>query len=102
MSTSAESVLQAALRLSPDDRAALVEALIGSLDQPDAAMDALWLKEAQDRMATYRSGELGAVDAEEVFVQLGAVRGRSMVARIRGRARTRMSTDEIMALTRGS
>jgi len=71
MSTSAKSVLQAALRLSPDDRAALVEGLIGSLDQPDAAMDALWLKEAQDRMAAYRSGELGAVDAEEAFVQLG-------------------------------
>ena len=71
MSTSAESVLQAALQLSPDDRAALVEGLIGSLDQPDAAMDALWLKEAQDRMAAYRSGELGAVDAEDAFVQLG-------------------------------
>lgn len=71
MSTSAESVLQAALQLSPDDRAALVEGLIGSLDQPDAAMDALWLKEAQDRMAAYRSGELGAVDAEDAFVRLG-------------------------------
>ena len=30
------------------------------------------------------------------------VRGRSLVAHLRGRATTRMSTDEIMALTRGN
>jgi AbrB family looped-hinge helix DNA binding protein len=28
-------------------------------------------------------------------------RGRALVARLRGRAKTRMSTDEILALTRG-
>jgi putative addiction module component (TIGR02574 family) len=71
MSTSAKSVLQEALRLSPGDRAALVEGLIGSLDQPDPTMDSLWLKEAEDRMAAYRSGELGAVDAEKAFSELG-------------------------------
>ena len=71
MSTSAKSVLQEALRLPPGDRAALVEGLIGSLDQPDPAMDSLWLKEAEDRMAAYRSGELGAVDAEKAFSELG-------------------------------
>jgi AbrB family looped-hinge helix DNA binding protein len=31
----------------------------------------------------------------------GAVRGRSLVARMRGRATARMSTEEIMRLTRG-
>lgn len=30
----------------------------------------------------------------------GAVQARALVARMRGRAKTRMSTDEIMALTR--
>lgn len=71
MSVSEKSVLQEALRLSPRDRAALVEGLIGSLDQPDPGMDALWSKEAEDRMAGYRSGELGAVDAEKFFSELG-------------------------------
>lgn len=71
MSTSAKSVLQEALQLSPGERAAVVEGLIGSLDQPDPSMDALWLKEAQDRMEAYRSGELGALDAEKVFSELG-------------------------------
>lgn len=64
-------MLREALRLPPSDRAAIVEGLIGSLDQPDPAMDALWLKEAQDRMAAYRSGELGAVAAERPFSELG-------------------------------
>lgn len=71
MSTSAESVLYEALQLPPAERAALVEGLIGSLDQPDSTMDALWLKEAEDRMAAYRSGELGAVDVEKAFCELG-------------------------------
>lgn len=71
MSTSVKAVLQDALRLPAGDRAALVEGLISSLDQPDPAMDALWLEEAEDRMAAYRSGELGAVDAEQVFADLG-------------------------------
>jgi AbrB family looped-hinge helix DNA binding protein len=31
----------------------------------------------------------------------GASRGRALVARLRGRATTKMSTDQIMALTRG-
>ena len=31
----------------------------------------IWLKEAESRMAAYRAGELGAVDADEVFTELG-------------------------------
>ena len=50
---------------------ALVEGLITSLDKPDPEFDAIWLKEAESRMAAYRAGELGAVDADEVFTELG-------------------------------
>jgi len=71
MATSAESLLRQALQLPSNDRAALVEGLIVSLDKSDPAIDGLWLKEAEDRMAAYRSGDLGAVDAEEVFAALG-------------------------------
>lgn len=49
----------------------LVESLIVSLDKPDPELDALWLKEAENRMAAYRAGELGAIDADEVFAKLG-------------------------------
>lgn len=71
MSVSAETLLRQVLALPANDRAALVESLIVSLDKPDPALDALWLKEAESRLAAYRSGELGAVDADEVFAELG-------------------------------
>ena len=71
MTASAKSLLREALQLPSNDRAALVEGLIFSLDQPDPSLDGLWLKEAEDRLAAYHSGELGAVDAEDVFRELG-------------------------------
>ena len=71
MSVSTETVLRQALELPANDRAAMVDELIVSLDKPDPALDALWLKEAESRLAAYRSGELGAVDADEVFSELG-------------------------------
>lgn len=71
MSQSAKAILHQALELPSNDRAALVEGLIASLDKPDPALDALWLKEAEDRLAAYRAGELGAIDAEQVFAGLG-------------------------------
>ena len=71
MSVSTETLLRQALELTANDRAALIEGLIVSLDKPDPAVDALWLKEAESRMAAYRSGELEAIDADEVFAELG-------------------------------
>ena len=71
MSTVAETLLQQAIHLPVNDRAALIEGLIVSLDKPDSELDALWLKEAENRMAAYRSGALEAVDADQVFAELG-------------------------------
>ena len=71
MSVCAEKVLRQAMQLSSLDRAALVEGLIASLDKPDPALDALWLKEAEDRIAAYQAGELAAIDVEEAFAELG-------------------------------
>ena len=71
MAASTETLLRQALELPANDRAALIEGLILSLDQPDPAIDALWLKEAESRLAAYRSGELDAIDADQVFAELG-------------------------------
>lgn len=71
MTELAQKLLRQALGLPAIERAALVEGLVESLDRPDPAIDALWLKEAESRMAAYRAGELGAVDAEDVFAELG-------------------------------
>jgi putative addiction module component (TIGR02574 family) len=74
MSASAETLLRQALQLPPIDRAALVECLITSLDKPDSELDALWLKEAESRRAAYRAGEIEAIEADEVFAELGSRR----------------------------
>lgn len=71
MVASTETLLRQALELPANDRAALVDGLIVSLDKPDPAIDTLWLREAESRMAAYRSGELDAVDADQVFAELG-------------------------------
>jgi len=62
-----EAILEQALALSPKDRAALVEELLASLDQPDPTVDALWAKEVEDRINAYEAGELEAIPAEAVF-----------------------------------
>jgi putative addiction module component (TIGR02574 family) len=71
MAASAKTVLDQALKLPANDRAALVDTLTSSLDKPDQTVDAKWVKEAEDRLAAYRAGELRAVDAEQVFAELG-------------------------------
>jgi len=71
MAASTEILLRQALELPANDRAALIEVLIVSLDKPDPTVDALWLKEAENRMAAYRSGVLDAVAADQVFAELG-------------------------------
>lgn len=71
MPASTETLLHQAMELPAKERAALIEGLIASLDKPDPALDALWLKEAESRLDAYKSGELSAVDAEQVFAELG-------------------------------
>ncbi len=71
MAPSTKVLLDQALKLPAGDRAALVETLILSLDKPDPLLDTQWLKEAEDRLAAYRSGELETIDAKDVFAGLG-------------------------------
>lgn len=61
MTTTAEALSAQAVKLSPQERIEVVERILDSLDEPDAALDALWAKEADDRLAAYRRGEVKAV-----------------------------------------
>jgi putative addiction module component (TIGR02574 family) len=67
MTEQTQQILEQALALPPLDRAALVEGLLASLDQPDAAIDELWAREAEDRIDAFEAGELEAISAAEVF-----------------------------------
>ena len=51
MSTDAQRVLSDALSLCAPERALLAESLLESLDRPDATVDSLWAREAEERLA---------------------------------------------------
>ena len=65
-----KAISQEARKLTPAERAELIDELIASLDQPDPAIDALWAKEAEDRLAAYDRGEMAAHDVSEAVACL--------------------------------
>ena len=69
MAETSEKVLRKALELSPGERAALVDELMSSLDQPDEHIDRRWAQEAEERLKAFRAGELKAIPAEDVLDQ---------------------------------
>lgn len=71
MSASSEQILKEALALPPQERAELVEQLLATFQSPpDAHIDELWAREAEDRLDAFDRGELKAVPAEEVFSKI--------------------------------
>ncbi len=69
MNEKAKVLGQRARELSPQDRIALVEDVLDSLDQTDAGIDRLWASEARDRLEAYRRGELAARDLTEIVAK---------------------------------
>ena len=55
-----------ALKLPPDERFALIDELLQSLDRPDPDLDRIWIEEAERRLAAHRSGQVQGVPAEDV------------------------------------
>lgn len=70
MTMSTVALVSSAKRLPPVERAALIEALLDSMDATDPERDAKWAAEAESRLGAYGSGELEAVDAEAVIARL--------------------------------
>jgi len=69
MSQAAEALSAQVTRLPPEERMEVVERILDSLDPPDAALDALWAKEADDRLAAYRRGEIKAVALSDMIAK---------------------------------
>jgi hypothetical protein len=60
-------VLKSALSLKLDDRAALAERLLASLDELDEEdAERLWAEEAQRRLEEYRAGRAVSAEAQDV------------------------------------
>lgn len=60
-------MLKEALQLDPAQRFALAEEILHSLDKPDPAIDAIWIEEAERRLAAFRAGKVKGIPAEDVF-----------------------------------
>lgn len=68
MTAESKRVLQDALALPPTERAMLVEEILSSFDSPSRQqVDALWAKEAEDRIDAYERGDMRSSPAQEVF-----------------------------------
>ena len=70
MATNLKDLIERAKRLPISERAAVVEALLDSMDPTDPSRDENWAQEAALRLAAFESGELSAIDAEEVLSKL--------------------------------
>jgi len=69
MSTDTKALIEQARALPAEDRIALVEDVLDSLDHADPTIDRLWAREAADRVAAYRRGELAARDLSAVVAK---------------------------------
>lgn len=70
MTERAEQVLSDSLTLSINERAELAERLFSSLDISQEKIDALWAKEAEDRIDSFERGEIETISAKEVFKKI--------------------------------
>ena len=69
MTPTSETLSAQAAQLAPEERIQLVDRILNSLDQPDAALDVLWSNEASDRLAAYRRGDVKAVGLPDVIAK---------------------------------
>ncbi|MEQ1923645.1 MAG: addiction module protein [Pyrinomonadaceae bacterium] len=68
-----ENITEAALSLPVTERAILADRLVDSLDSSSEAQDIrqAWASEAQRRLDEIESGVENAIDADEVFAEIG-------------------------------
>ncbi len=63
-----QEVLKEVLKLSPTDRAQLVEEVLSSFEFPEREeIDRLWVEEAEDRISAYEEGKLKAKSLSDVY-----------------------------------
>jgi putative addiction module component (TIGR02574 family) len=69
MSDEAKTLIEQVRALPPRQRIALVEDVLDSLDSADTEIDRLWAREASDRLAAYRRGELAPKDLSDIVAR---------------------------------
>lgn len=69
MNTATKAIVEQAAQLSVNEKIELIDALLATVDKPDAEIDALWASEAESRLSAYQSGELQALDLNQVLAK---------------------------------
>lgn len=69
MSETAKTLSERARELPPAERLRVVDDILSSLDETDGTLDRLWAREAEDRLAAWRRGEIRDVPLEDVLRQ---------------------------------
>ena len=69
MTENAKKLSAQARKLPASERLELVDSILESLDEPDPEIDRLWSKEAEERLAAYRRGELKALSLREALAK---------------------------------
>jgi putative addiction module component (TIGR02574 family) len=71
MTPAVDAIFNAALSLPAENRAALAERLLESLDEENhAEIDAAWADEAESRILAYEHGEIKAIPGSEILQSL--------------------------------
>jgi putative addiction module component (TIGR02574 family) len=65
----AKQLCDQASQLPPDERMALVDQILDTLDERDESLDAQWSQEAESRLAAYRQGEVQAIPLNEFIAK---------------------------------
>ncbi len=65
----AKQLCDQASQLPPEERLALVDQILDTLDEPDSSLDAQWAHEAESRLAAYSRGEVHAIPLNEVIAK---------------------------------
>ncbi len=81
MTHTAETLSARVVQLTPAERMEVVERILDSLDQPDSTLESLWAKEADDRLAAYRRGEIKTLALSEVIAKYAVANKRTKLAR---------------------
>ncbi len=70
MTARVEALVEQARVLTPEERVAALDALQELVAPPDAAWQAAWAAEAEDRLAAFERGEIEAEDFDVVMERL--------------------------------
>ncbi len=69
MSKATQVIVEQASQLSASEKIELIDALLASVDKPDTEIDALWTKEAEDRLKAYGADKLKVLDLNQVLAK---------------------------------